>query len=152
MRLPFDWSCRPTLWLSVDLGERVMVGIVNGMPRVLLRLEGLAVLIASSVGYAWQGGSWWLFAILFFVPDISMIGYVAGGRIGAALYNFAHWYCLPLACLIWGASTHTPQALDVGLVWAAHIGFDRSLGYGLKYPEGFGVSHLGRMGKAHPIT
>ena len=126
-----------------------MNGIVSGWPRSLLRLEGLAVLVAASVVYAWQGGSWWLFAALFFVPDVSMIGYVAGARTGATLYNFAHWYVLPLVCLVWGVLGHVPPASAAGLVWAAHIGFDRCLGYGLKYAEGFGVSHLGQMGKAH---
>jgi hypothetical protein len=129
-----------------------MHGIVAGWPKVLLRLEGLAVLIAASMIYARQGESWWLYAALFFVPDLSMIGYVAGPRTGAALYNLAHCYVLPLACLVWGASGHAPLALTAGLVWAAHIGLDRSLGYGLKYAEGFGISHLGQMGKAHAKT
>ena len=125
-----------------------MHGIVSGWPRVLVRTEGFAVLVAASMAYAWQCGSWWLFVALFFVPDLSMVGYVAGSKPGAALYNLAHWYVLPLACLVWGAFGHFPEALQIGLIWAAHIGFDRSLGYGLKYPEAFGVSHLGRMGKA----
>ena len=135
--------------MSIGFGERRMNGIVSGWPRVLVRSEGFAVLVAASVAYGWQGGSWWLFAALFFVPDLSMIGYVAGSKLGAALYNLAHWYVLPLACLVWGAFGHFPEALQIGLIWAAHIGFDRSLGYGLKYPEAFGVSHLGRMGKAN---
>ena len=28
------------------------------------------------------------------------------------------------------------------------IGIDRALGYGLKYTAGFGLTHLGRIGKA----
>ena len=126
-----------------------MSGIVTGWPRALLRLEGLAVLVAASAAYAWQGGSRWLYVALFFVPDLSMIGYLAGGRTGAAVYNLAHWYVLPLSCLVLGGSAQAIQVLEVGLVWAAHIGFDRSLGYGLKYAEGFGVSHLGQIGKSH---
>ena len=59
-----------------------MIGIVSGWPRVLVRSEGFAVLVAASMAYAWQGGSWWLFAALFFVPDLSMIGYVAGSKLG----------------------------------------------------------------------
>ncbi|MBB2965044.1 DUF4260 domain-containing protein [Methylobacterium sp. R2-1] len=115
---------------------------------MLLRLEGLSVLIAASAAYAWQGGSWWLFAALFFVPDLSMLGYLGGRKAGAMLYNVGHWYVLPLACVAWGVSGQATQVLATGLVWAAHIGFDRALGYGLKYGEGFGVSHLGAMGKA----
>ncbi|GEP09038.1 hypothetical protein MGN01_08830 [Methylobacterium gnaphalii] len=123
-------------------------GIVSGWPQILLRLEGLSVLIASSVSYAWYGGSWWLFAALFFLPDLSMAGYLAGRRTGAASYNLVHWYVLPLACITWAVLAQSTSFLNVGLIWAAHIGFDRGLGYGLKYPEGFGVSHLGLMGKA----
>ena len=115
---------------------------------MLLRLEGLSVLIAASAAYAWQGGSWWLFAALFFVPDLSMLGYLGGRKAGAMLYNVGHWYVLPLACVAWGVSGQATQVLATGLVWAAHIGFDRALGYGLKYGEGFGFSHLGAMGKA----
>ncbi|WP_168601164.1 DUF4260 family protein [Rhizobium sp. SG741] len=67
---------------------------------------------------------------------------LAGKKVGAALYNAAHWYIPPLALIAWGMAGHAPVALAVGLVWAAHIGLDRALGYGLKYAEGFGMTHL----------
>ena len=41
------------------------------------------------------------------------------------------------------------QTLMWALIWAAHIGFDRALGYGLKYPTSFGETHLGRIGRRH---
>jgi hypothetical protein len=86
-----------------------------------------------------------VFAVLFFAPDVSFAGYLAGPRVGAALYNVAHSYVAPLALAT------TLLALGAGpnlvLVWAAHIGFDRALGYGLKYPSGFGDTHLGRIGR-----
>ena len=130
-----------------------MNGIVSGLPQALLRLESLGVLVAASAAYAWQGSSWWLFAVLFFVPDLSMVGYIAGPRAGSATYNIAHWYVIPLACIVWGITRQSTPVLDAGLVWAAHIGLDRSLGYGLKYAEGFGVTHLGRVGKAeHTVS
>jgi hypothetical protein len=115
---------------------------------MLLRLEGLFVLIAASAAFVRLGASWWLFAALFLAPDLFMLGYLAGRKTGAALYNLGHWYGLPFACIAWGVFGQAPQVLAVGLIWAAHIGFDRALGFGLKYAVSFGASHLGLMGKA----
>jgi hypothetical protein len=36
-------------------------------------------------------------------------------------------------------------ALVVALVWFAHIGMDRLVGYGLKYPTESKDTHLGRV-------
>lgn len=115
--------------------------------RLLLRLEGAAVLIASVAAYAWSGDSWWLFALLFLAPDLSMLGYLGGPRVGAWCYNAAHSYLLPLGVLMLGAGLGQPQAVAVGLVWTAHIGFDRALGYGLKRATSFRDTHLGRIGR-----
>nr|WP_314074087.1 DUF4260 domain-containing protein [uncultured Roseococcus sp.] len=125
-----------------------MSGTTKGAPRALLRFEALFVLIAASVAYARLDASWWMFAALFFAPDLSMLGYLAGRKAGAAVYNLGHWYGLPLACIAWGVFGQAPQILAVGLIWVAHIGLDRTLGYGLKYTDGFGVTHLGLVGKA----
>jgi hypothetical protein len=125
-----------------------MSGTVMGAPKILLRLEALFVLIAASTAYARLGASWWMFAILFLAPDLSMLGYLAGRKAGAAIYNVGHWYGPPFACIAWGVCGQASQVLALGLIWAAHIGLDRALGYGLKYSDGFGFSHLGLMGKA----
>ena len=42
----------------------------------LLRLEGLAVAAVTAVLYARTGASWWLFAALWLMPDLSMLGYL----------------------------------------------------------------------------
>ena len=119
-----------------------------GVPRILLRLEGLAVLAAATVAYAASGQPWWLFAVLFFVPDVAMAAYLAGPRIGAVAYNAAHSYIGPVALGLAGyLSGRTPIAA-LALIWVAHIGFDRALGYGLKYASAFGDTHLGRIGRA----
>ena len=115
---------------------------------MLLRLEALLVFLAASVGYFQTGTSWWLFAVVFLVPDLSMLGYLAGPKTGAAAYNLGHWYGGPFSCIAWGVFGHVTLMLAVGLIWAAHIGLDRALGYGLKYADGFGFSHLGLIGKA----
>lgn len=125
-----------------------MSGAVMGAPKMLLRLEALSVVVAAMAAYATVGASWWLFAALVLAPDLSMLGYLAGRKAGAALYNLCHWYGLPFACITWGVFGQAPPTLAVGLIWAAHIGIDRALGYGFKYADGFGVSHLGLIGKA----
>ena len=118
-----------------------MVGVVVGAPRSLLRLENLVIMVAAIGAYAWLHESWWLFALLFLVPDISMIGYLRGPRPGAVIYNAGHWYGLPAILVLLGFTTHGATA-PIGLIWIAHIGFDRALGFGLKYPDGFKANHL----------
>ena len=121
-------------------------GTVTGGVRTLLRLEGLTLLAGMTVAYAVWGGSWWIFAILFLAPDLSFAGYLAGPRPGAIIYNAAHSYLAPMALMTAGFALASPLALSIATIWLAHIGFDRALGYGLKYSAGFGFTHLGRIG------
>lgn len=111
-------------------------------PRFLLRLEGALVLVAAVGVYAAAGLSWWLFAGLLLAPDVVLLGYGAGSRVGSAVYNAGHTYAAPL--LLGGAALVLSHTLlgGVALIWAAHIGMDRALGYGLKRPTGFYDTHL----------
>ena len=113
--------------------------------RSILRLEGLAALLAGIAAYAALGGNWWLFALLFLLPDLGLLGYLRGPKAGALTYNLTHTHAGPmvLAALAWVAA---PSLLPVAAIWFAHIGFDRALGYGLKL-ETFGRTHLGRIGR-----
>ena len=111
-------------------------------PRWLLRLEGVAILAATVFFYARGHFAWWLFAVLFLSPDIFMLGYLANAKVGAALYNLVHTYGSPVVLLLVGWSLGAPQVTPYGLIWLAHLGFDRMLGYGLKYPTQFGDTHL----------
>jgi hypothetical protein len=128
------------------VAEAPSEGVVRGAPKALLRIEGAAVLAAAVGLYAWRGDGWMLFSILFLAPDVAMLGYLAGRGWGAAVYNAGHSYVLPLALAFAGEALSAPLPLALGLIWIAHIGFDRMLGYGLKYPDGFGHSHLGAVG------
>lgn len=123
-----------------------MTGSVIGTPRLLLRLEGLATFIVAVAVYRQFGQSWWLFALLFLAPDLAMLGYLAGPRVGSVAYNIAHFYLLPLLLAAIGLSVAQPVVAAVAVIWIAHIGIDRALGYGLKYPEGFAATHLGALG------
>ncbi len=128
-----------------------MLGITKGGISYLLRLEGLCVLTIALIVYAKLGFGWNTFALYFLVPDISLIGYLAGSRIGALSYNLAHSYVGSIVLLGFGFVS-MPALYCVGLIWIAHIGFDRSLGYGLKYADGFGFTHLGLIGKQKRIN
>ena len=112
-------------------------------PRLLLRLEGLALLAVSTPAYFALGGTAGWFAALLLAPDLSMLGYLAGPRVGAAAYNAAHTQLGPLALGALALGAGPPSLLLGGLIWAAHIGLDRALGYGLKHASGFHHTHLG---------
>ncbi|HEV3052332.1 MAG TPA: DUF4260 domain-containing protein [Longimicrobium sp.] len=118
-------------------------GAVTGAPRAWLRVEGLAVLALAVLLYERGGHSWLLLAVLFLAPDLSFLGYLAGPRMGAMAYNLAHSYVGPAALAAWALLTGRPPVPS--LIWAAHIGFDRAVGYGLKYPTDFADTHLGRL-------
>ena len=123
-------------------------GAVTGGLRTMLRLEGLTLFTGMTLLYAVWGGSWWVYVILFLAPDLSFIAYLSGPKFGAMIYNAAHCYMAPIALMTTGFGTASPLVLSVALVWLAHIGFDRALGYGMKYSAGFSYTHLGRIGKS----
>ncbi|MGO9844273.1 MAG: DUF4260 domain-containing protein [Candidatus Acidiferrales bacterium] len=111
-------------------------------PRWILHLEGAAIFIVALCFYRAGHYPWWLFAALFLVPDVSMIGFVKNARWGSAIYNLVHTLTLPLALLGGALILGGPRWIPYALVWLAHIGFDRALGYGLKYPTVFKDTHL----------
>jgi hypothetical protein len=114
---------------------------------ILLRAEWLAVLVLAVAAYAWLDASWWLFALLILAPDLSMLGYLAGPRAGAAAYNSVHALPGPVLLALAGLWGLWELAMPVALIWLAHIAVDRMLGYGLKLSEGFSHTHLGRIGR-----
>jgi hypothetical protein len=136
----------PSTFVPVSASVGSQAGSVAGGVRLMLRLEGPAMFGAALALYAHSGFSWLLFAMLFLAPDLTMLAYFAGSRGGAAAYNAAHVYVLPFALLVVGFIAGPPAAMAGALIWIAHIGFDRTLGYGLKYPSGFADTHLGRIG------
>jgi hypothetical protein len=121
-------------------------GEVTGGVKILLRLEGLTLFAGMLLLYAVWGGSWLVFGLLFLVPDLSFLAYLADSRLGAIVYNAAHSYMTPVVLLTVGFALEWPLLLSIAMIWLAHIGIDRALGYGLKYAAGFGFTHLGRIG------
>jgi hypothetical protein len=131
-----------------ELANAETAGTVTGGLRTLLRLEGLTLFAGMTLLYAVWGGSWWVYALLFLAPDLSFAAYLAGPRIGAIGYNTAHSYMAPMMLMVAGFGMASPLTLSIAMIWLAHIGFDRALGYGLKYLIGFGYTHLGRIGQS----
>jgi hypothetical protein len=118
-------------------------GAATGGVKILLRAEGFALLAVATAAYAHAGFSWLLFSALFLAPDLSFVAYLLGPRLGAAAYNLVHSSVVPLALGSVGLALDAPLAEAIALIALAHIGFDRALGYGLKYSAGFKETHLG---------
>lgn len=114
-------------------------------PNLLLRLEGLTVLIGAAALYGYQGYSWWAFALLLLAPDLAMIGYAVNIRLGSLTYNLFHTYSLPVGLAVIGLIAGWSIGLQLALIWLAHIGMDRTVGYGLKYATHFKDTHLSRV-------
>jgi len=124
----------------------IVAAMVTAPVRNILRLEGLAAAALSAVLYARTGASWWLFAALWLAPDLSMVGYLYRPCWGARIYNAIHSYLAPATLAVSALVLKSPALLPFALIWINHIGVDRLLGYGLKYPEGFKFTHLGKLG------
>lgn len=110
------------------------------------RIEAGALLIGITIAYAYSGGSWWMYGLLFFLPDAFMLGYIAGPRIGAYVYNLGHSLAVPLTISTIGIIMDAQLPQLIAQIWLAHVGLDRLLGYGLKETSHFRDTHLGRVG------
>lgn len=111
----------------------------------IIKLEELGVFILS-VFLLYKLAmplSWWLYVLLFFAPDIGMLGYLVNTRIGAITYNFFHHKALASLLVILGMLIINNYLIMAGLLMFAHSSFDRVLGYGLKYPDSFKHTSVG---------
>jgi hypothetical protein len=129
----------------MSTAERARVKQHMSIPHMLLRLEGLAMLIGMIILYGYWGFSWWIFALCLLAPDISIAAYMINKEVGAVTYNLVHSYIVPLLLAIVCLVVEVPVGLQVGIIWLAHIGMDRSVGYGLKYTSDFKDTHLARV-------
>ena len=113
----------------------------------ILKLEEAVIFLFSLWLFWLTGYPWWLFAILFFVPDLSMLGYVINTRIGTIIYNIVHHRGLAIIIYLIGIFTHIRELQLAGIILLSHLSFDRILGYGLKYSDNFKHTHLGTIGE-----
>lgn len=135
---------RGDLPLAQDTASR---GAVTGRPRAFLRAEGAVLLAAALLAFAATEEPWWLVPAVLFLPDLLMVGYVRSTRLGALTYNLAHSYPLPALLGVVGLRQDSRAVQALAVVWFAHIGMDRLLGYGLKHDDGFEHTHLGTIGR-----
>jgi Domain of unknown function (DUF4260) len=117
-------------------------GVVTGLPLLLLRSEGVALLAMAALLYGRYGWSWWLFVALLPAPDLGLLGNLRSRQAGAVAYDLTHTYALAAVLGIVGVVAGSGPAVALALVWFAHIGMDRALGLGLQYPDGSGRTHL----------
>jgi hypothetical protein len=113
--------------------------------RFALRLEGAAVGAGAVALYLDQGYSWLAFFLLWLAPDVGALGYLAGKRAGAVVYDVTHFEGWPIALGAVGVLVDFGLAVQLALIWLSHIGIDRAIGYGLKYPTAFKDTHLQRL-------
>ena len=90
---------------------------------------------------------WWIYALLFFIPDISFAAYLINTKIGSAVYNIFHHKGMMIALIVTGYYAELEWILTVGIVFLGHAAFDRIFGYGLKFSDDFKHTHLGRIGE-----
>jgi hypothetical protein len=116
--------------------------------KTIIQLEELGMLVLSIFLFNLLPFEWWWFFVLFLSPDISMLGYIAGNKVGAILYNIFHHKGIGIALYISGFALDNDVLKLAGLILFGHASFDRMMGYGLKTFEGFKSTHLGTIGKA----
>jgi len=115
--------------------------------RNLLRLEGFALFVLSIFLFSHLPYPWWVYPLLFFVPDVSMIGYARNPRVGAVIYDVVHHYAVSIGLVLLGFFLGIPSMQLIGVILFGHSSLDRALGYGLKYEDSFQNTHMGRIGK-----
>ncbi len=117
--------------------------------KTLLHLEEFLMFVLALFLFSELDYSWGLFALLFFTPDLSMLGYLANPRLGAWTYNLIHHKGLGITLYALGSLLVTSWLMFAGLLLFAHSSFDRILGYGLKHEDAFQNTHLGRIGNSN---
>lgn len=122
------------------------MAFVKGKVKTILRLEGLCILFTAVFFFVRINGDWGLFAWFFLVPDLAFVGYLLSHKAGAFAYNCTHSMIGALIFLMFSVVSGNEVWTSVSLIWFSHIGFDRALGYGLKYSSGFHDTHLGKIG------
>lgn len=115
--------------------------------KIQLKLEYFTFLVLGILAFAMTGFSWWWFLGLFFVPDISMLGYAVNSKVGAFCYNLFHHFGVAIIAYLIGRLYALPYLTMIGTILFAHAAFDRIFGYGLKYSDSFHHTHLGSIGK-----
>lgn len=111
----------------------------------VLKLEEIAQFLLGMYLFSLLPYAWWWFPALLLAPDIGMVGYLGGAKMGAFFYNIFHHKGVAIAIYLAGIYFDNSVLQLVGAMLFAHAAFDRMLGYGLKYEKGFKFTHLGDL-------
>ena len=114
----------------------------------LIMLEELLLAVLSFYLFLALEYAWWWFFLLLLTPDLGMLGYLLGPKVGAWTYNIAHYKGVAVALFVLGGYLGVQWLQLVGLIVLGHSSLDRVFGYGLKYTDAFQHTHLGRIGRA----
>ena len=138
-----------TSWTNVQpaIDHPQRSGMTAGAVRDWLRLEGLAAFLAGIAIFFVSGGDWLFLVPLLLLPDVSILGFLAGPRAGTFTYNLVHNWAPGFVALGIGMWFASPVIQLAAAILIAHVGMDRAMGYGLKLPSSFQDTHLGRMGR-----
>lgn len=115
----------------------------------ILKLEELLMFALGIYLFSLLDFAWWWFVALLLTPDIGMLGYLFGNRIGAASYNLFHHKGLAILIYLTGIFLSVSLCQLIGIILFSHACFDRIFGYGLKYEKGFKYTHLGEIGQTN---
>jgi len=125
--------------------------------KIQLKLEELAQFTVCVLLLISLEVHWWFYLLLIIGPDIGMLGYVAGPKVGAFTYNLFHNKAVALLCLLvlFVIGRYTPDwpssVISFGIILYGHASMDRIFGYGLKFPDSFQHTHLGWIGKPRGV-
>jgi hypothetical protein len=114
----------------------------------VIKLEELAQFALSIFLYSALDFAWWWYLILLLTPDFGALGYLINTKVGAFTYNLTHHKGLAILLYLLGVYSANPVVQFAGLLLLGHSSLDRTFGYGLKYPDSFQNTHLGKIGKA----
>lgn len=118
--------------------------------NVILKLEEAAI-TAISIYFLTTldlGLPIWVWVLLFFSPDLSIIAYLISPRIGAFIYNLFHHRAIAVIVVSIGLFFQNDIATAAGILLFSHSSFDRMMGYGLKFTDDFKHTSLGWMGNS----
>ena len=114
--------------------------------KTLIKLEEFMMFTLGIFMFGLLGYQWWWFLILILVPDVGMLGYLLGDKVGAITYNLFHHKGLAIILYFAGMYLSSSMIQLAGVILFAHASMDRVFGYGLKYDKGFKYTHLGEIG------
>ncbi len=116
--------------------------------KTIIKLEELGMFFFSIYLFSLLSFPWWVYPLFFFAPDLSMVGYIGGPRLGAISYNLIHHKAIALGLYVVGIFLYMPVISLIGILFLGHSSLDRVLGYGLKYGDSFNHTHIGTIGNS----